>query len=129
MKLFNQLKKHTKLMGATISSLIVGVAMMPFAASANPVTQYPSQEYGMSGIITIPSTGKVVSLSDINVVGIPPYPQNPCRGIYYEYPYNHQIVVPQVCQQNEITEALDQMGMLESVRAMGEVEYPYQRSY
>lgn len=118
-----------------LCSLILGLPMIPVTASAAPIAQLPDQQPTPSNTITLPS-GMMVQMSQIKVASTPPSPQNPCPSIYYENPYNQYVVVPQVCRANLITQQLDQMGMLQSVRSMGSantttpgsVQTPYMNS-
>ncbi|WP_157871988.1 hypothetical protein [Gloeothece verrucosa] len=104
-------------MGAALGSLVI-LPMIPFAASANPVAQTNYQQITIPDRITIPATGEIIYMSDLNVVGTPPWPQNPCPNLYYEYPHNSRIVVPEVCQNNAVTQELQNLGLLQAVRNM-----------
>lgn len=123
MTLFHQLSNRVGLVSATLGSLLLG---LPFVSSATaiPVAQLQNQQPGTSQTITIPSTGASVQLSQIRVASTPPAPQNPCPSIYYEAPYSQYVVVPQVCRPNLITQQLDQMGMLQTIRATNNAKMP-----
>lgn len=114
MTIVNLLASRAGLVGAALGSLAAGALLVP-AAIATTVAQYqrPTQS------IAIPATGASVQLSQIRVASIPPAPQNPCPAIYYEAPYNQYVVVPPVCSPNLITQQLDQMGMLSTLRTQG----------
>ena len=110
--------KHLTNHAVLLGSLLIGLPMIPVAASATSIAQLPSQQSTPTDTITLPS-GAMVQMTQIRVASVPPAPQNPCPSIYYENPYNQYVVVPQVCRPNLITQQLDQMGMLQSIRAMG----------
>jgi hypothetical protein len=108
--------------GSTLGSALIGFPFVALSASALPVAQLPSQSTTQSTTtetITIPSTGDTIQLSQLRVATIPPAPQNPCPNVYYESPHNLQVVVPAICSPNLITQQLDQMGLLQQVRANG----------
>lgn len=123
MTLFNSLSNGVGLVSVTLGSLLVG---LPFVSSATaaPVAQLQNQQPATSQTITIPSTGASVQISQIRVASTPPAPQNPCPSIYYEAPYTQYVVVPQVCRPNLITQQLDQMGMLQTIRATNNANMP-----
>ncbi len=123
MKGFIFFTNRTGVMGVTLGSLLAGAALVP-AAIAAPVAQVPDQQPMTNETITIPSTGTSVQLSQIRVANVPPPPQNPCPSIYYEAPFNQYVVVPQVCRPNLITQQLDQLGMLQSIRATATTNIP-----
>jgi hypothetical protein len=112
--------RRTLLLATGVGSLLMGFAMTPLVASAEPQAQSPDQPSPTTtDSITIPSTGATIQLSQIRVATTPPAPQNPCPGAFYETPYSQYVVVPQGCRPNLITQQLEQMGMLESIRARG----------
>jgi hypothetical protein len=122
MTLLNALTKHVGLTSTALGSLLMGLSVVPAAVAQVPSqTIVPSQAVPSQSIpnqtISIPSTGTSVQLSQIRVASTPPAPQNPCPGIYYEAPYNQYVVVPQQCTPNLITQQLEQMGMLQAIRA------------
>jgi len=127
----HQLANRSQLIAATLGSFLLGLSLVPVAASAAPVAQLPEQQTNTnqvfdqqgdaSQIIVIPSTGASVQLSQLRVASTPLSPQNPCPSIYYDAPFNQYVVVPQVCKPNLITQELDQLGILQAVRARGDV--------
>lgn len=123
MTLLTVLTKPAGLIGTTLGGLLLGLPLMP-SAIANPMAQNSSEPINTSETISIPTTGTSVQLSQIRVATTPPVPQNPCPGIYYEAPFNQYMVVPQQCNPNLITQQLDQMGMLQTIRATGNANIP-----
>jgi hypothetical protein len=129
MTLLNALIKPASLFGTALGSLVVGLPVLAPAVAQVPTEQtVPSQTIPSQTIpnqtISIPSTGTSVQLSQIRLASTPPAPQNPCPSIYYEAPYNQYVVVPQQCTPNLITQQLEQMGMLQTIRATGNTNTP-----
>lgn len=119
----NLFTKSAGLIGTVLGSVLAGLPLAS-TAIATPIAQLPGQQSVPNETITFPGTGTSVQLSQIRVANAPQAPQNPCPGIYYEAPYNQYVVVPQGCRANLITQQLDQMGMLQSIRATGSTNTP-----
>ncbi|MFL9458253.1 hypothetical protein AB0758_45450 [Tolypothrix bouteillei VB521301_2] len=109
MNRFQQFTKYTGLIGTTLGSILVGISAISNAALAEPVAQLPRQQ-------NMFRTQAVLPLSQIRVAEVAGYPRNPCPSIYYEWPYNQRVVVPQVCRPNAITQRLGRAGLLAEVR-------------
>ncbi len=122
MAMLHPLSHRARLIGATLGSLLLGIPFVSSAVAA-PVAQLPDQQPATSQTITLP-TGTSVQLSQLRVASTPPAPQNPCPSIYYQAPYDRYVVVPEVCRPNLITQQLEQMGMLQSVRANSNANTP-----
>ncbi|UBF30591.1 hypothetical protein K9N68_36055 (plasmid) [Kovacikia minuta CCNUW1] len=102
-----------------LSGLLISLPIISIPAIAMPVAQIPDQQNAPTDTVVIPSTGATVKLSELKVAGIPPVPQNPCPSIYYENPHNQMVVVPEVCRPNLITQQLEEVGLLQEIRARG----------
>jgi len=114
MTLFTNRINSGSLVGLSLGSLLIGAVAVPTAASAQSIT--PMSPPANTILIAPNNTRAVLPISQIRVADRAQYPLNPCPSIYYEYPFNQRVVVPQTCPANRITQQLSSAGLLQQVR-------------